>query len=106
MGTGSRPGSNDIVRVNYEGRLVDGSVFDSSYDREESAEFPLNRVIPGWSEGIQLMNVGSTYRFFIPSNMAYGERGAGQVIPAYSALIFKVELLDILPPEAEEGDEE
>jgi len=74
-------------------------VFDSSYERGEPEEIPLGMVIPGWAEGIMLMNVGSKYRLYIPSSIAYGERGAGQVIPPYSTLIFTVELLDIVPEE-------
>jgi FKBP-type peptidyl-prolyl cis-trans isomerase FkpA len=97
-----KPGASDRVRVNYKGSLMDGTVFDSSYDREESAEFPLNAVIPGWAEGIQLMTVGAHYRLYIPSGLAYGDRGAGGVIPPNSTLIFDVELLEILPGEPEE----
>jgi FKBP-type peptidyl-prolyl cis-trans isomerase len=97
-GTGPRPGNADTVEVHYEGSLIDGTVFDSSYERGAPAEFPLNQVITGWAEGIQLMPVGSVYRLFIPSGMAYGESGAGEVIPPNSTLIFKVELLSILPP--------
>jgi FKBP-type peptidyl-prolyl cis-trans isomerase len=89
--------AGDTVKVNYEGTLTDGKVFDSSWDRGEPAELPLNAVIPGWSEGVQLMTVGSTYRFFIPSSLAYGSQGAGQIIPPHSTLVFKVELLEILP---------
>ena len=74
---------------------MNGNVFDSSYKRGEPSEFPLNRVIPGWTEGVQLMNVGSKYRFFIPYQLAYGERGAGGDIPPYAALIFDVELISI-----------
>jgi FKBP-type peptidyl-prolyl cis-trans isomerase FkpA len=102
-GNGERPAGTDVVMVNYEGSLIDGTVFDSSYNRGEAAEIPLDRVIPGWSEGIQLMTVGSSYRFYIPSNMAYGGQGAGQVIPPYSTLIFQVELLEIIQEEVEEG---
>jgi FKBP-type peptidyl-prolyl cis-trans isomerase FkpA len=94
-GTGPKPAAEDIVRVNYEGTLIDGTVFDSSYTRGEPAEFGLNRVIRGWTEGIQLMNEGSTYRFYIPSELGYGEQGAGSMIPPYATLIFKVELLSI-----------
>jgi FKBP-type peptidyl-prolyl cis-trans isomerase len=83
------------VRVHYEGTLIDGTVFDSSYRRGESITFPLNGVIAGWTEGLQLMSIGSKYKFFIPYNLAYGERGAGQSIPPYAALIFTVELLGI-----------
>jgi FKBP-type peptidyl-prolyl cis-trans isomerase FkpA len=95
-GDGPKPTLDDIVRVHYEGSLIDGTVFDSSYYSETGEEIPLNMVIPGWAEGIQLMNVGSKYRIFIPSKMAYGERGAGQVIPPYSTLIFTIELLEII----------
>ncbi|MDR3162067.1 MAG: FKBP-type peptidyl-prolyl cis-trans isomerase [Spirochaetaceae bacterium] len=94
-GNGRKPGETDVVSVNYKGSLIDGTVFDSSYDRGEPVEFPLNQVIPGWSEGIQLMNVGSTYRLYIPSDLAYGEQGAQNVIPPNSVLIFEVELLSI-----------
>jgi FKBP-type peptidyl-prolyl cis-trans isomerase FkpA len=95
-GNGSKPLATDTVRVNYEGTLINGTVFDSSYTRGEPAEFTLNRVIEGWIEGIQLMSVGSTYQFYIPSNLAYGDSGSGSLIPPYSTLIFKVELLDIV----------
>ena len=94
-GNGRKPGETDVVSVNYKGSLIDGTVFDSSYDRGTPVEFPLDQVIPGWSEGIQLMSVGSTYRLYIPSNLAYGEQGAQNVIPPNSALIFEVELLSI-----------
>lgn len=93
QGSGARPSATDEVRVHYEGTLIDGTVFDSSYARNEPVEFPLNRVIPGWTEGVQLMNAGSTYRFVIPSNLAYGPSGAGGSIPPNATLIFKVELL-------------
>jgi FKBP-type peptidyl-prolyl cis-trans isomerase len=99
-GKGEKPGAHDTVKVNYEGTMTDGKVFDSSWDRGEPAELPIDTVIPGWSEGVRLMTVGSTYRFFIPSSLAYGSQGAGQIIPPYSTLIFKVELLEILPKEA------
>jgi FKBP-type peptidyl-prolyl cis-trans isomerase len=95
QGQGGNPSAADVVTVNYEGKLIDGTVFDSSYTRGEPAEFSLDQVIPGWSEGIQLMNVGSTYRLYIPSSLAYGEQGAGNMIPPNSALIFQVELLSI-----------
>jgi FKBP-type peptidyl-prolyl cis-trans isomerase FkpA len=95
QGTGERPRETDTVIVHYEGALTDGTIFDSSYEREETAEFPLNQVIPGWAEGLLLMNAGSTYRFYIPSALAYGDRGVGQIIPPYSTLVFKVELLEI-----------
>jgi FKBP-type peptidyl-prolyl cis-trans isomerase len=93
--SGPKPTASDMVRVHYEGRLINGTVFDSSYDRGSPAEFPLGGVIQGWIEGLQLMSVGSKYRFFIPSELGYGSRGAGS-IPPYSTLIFEVELLDIL----------
>lgn len=93
-GSGSRPAASDTVRVNYEGKLISGEVFDSSYERGEPVEFPLDMVIPGWTEGIQLMSVGSKYRFYIPSELAYGPQGGGP-IPPYSPLIFEVELLGI-----------
>jgi len=108
-GSGSKPTLNDVVRVHYEGALTNGTVFDSSYERDEPEEIPLSMVIPGWAEGIMLMNVGSKYRIYIPSSMAYGERGAGQIIPPYSTLVFTVELLDIMPediPYAGNDDEE
>jgi FKBP-type peptidyl-prolyl cis-trans isomerase len=94
-GSGAKPVASDTVRVNYEGTLIDGTVFDSTYEYGEPVEFPLNRVIPGWTEGIQLMSEGSTYRLYIPSELAYGEQGAS-VIPPNSALIFEVELLTIV----------
>lgn len=108
-GSGQKPGGSDMVRVNYKGTLTDGTVFDSSYSRGEPAEFPLDAVIPGWTEGIQLMSEGGFYRLYVPSKLAYGEQGAGSVIPPYATLIFEVELLSILEdPEAglEETDEE
>ena len=92
---GQKPKATDTVRVHYEGTLIDGTVFDSSYRRGESITFPLNGVIKGWTEGLQLMSIGSKYKFFIPYQLAYGERGAGQSIPPYAALIFTVERLGI-----------
>ena len=92
---GQKPKATDTVRVHYEGTLIDGTVFDSSYRRGESITFPLNGVIKGWTEGLQLMSIGSKYKFFIPYQLAYGERGAGQSIPPYATLIFTVELLEI-----------
>jgi len=94
QGKGLMPADSSTVEVHYEGTLLDGTVFDSSYERGESISFPLNRVIIGWTEGVQLMPVGSTYRFYIPSELAYGPRAAGP-IPANSVLIFKIELLGI-----------
>jgi FKBP-type peptidyl-prolyl cis-trans isomerase len=89
------PKETDTVSVHYTGTLIDGTVFDSSVERNEPATFPLNGVIPGWTEGLQLMKVGAKYRFFIPSELAYGEQGAPPVIPPNSTLIFDVELLSI-----------
>ncbi len=95
QGTGAKPVATSTVKVHYTGTLVDGTVFDSSVQRGEPIEFPLNRVIPGWTEGVQLMNVGSKYKFYIPYALAYGERGAGGVIPPKADLLFEVELLGI-----------
>ena len=94
-GTGAQPKATDRVKCHYEGTLTNGQVFDSSYRRGEPAVFPLNGVIAGWTEGVQLMKEGAKYRFFIPYNLAYGERGAGQAIPPYAALVFDVELISI-----------
>lgn len=94
---GPKPQPQDTVEVNYEGFLADGTKFDSSIDRGKPVTFPLNQVIPGWTEGVQLMSVGSKYKFFVPYKLGYGERGAGSVIPPYSTLIFNVELLGIKP---------
>jgi FKBP-type peptidyl-prolyl cis-trans isomerase len=95
-GYGPKPAASDTVRVHYEGSLTNGTVFDSSYSRGEPIEFPLNGVIPGWTEGLQLMAVGSKYRLIIPSDLGYGPQGAGQQIPPYSTLVFEVELLGIV----------
>lgn len=94
-GNGDRPAATDTVRVHYAGTLLDGTTFDSSYDRNEPATFPLNRVIPGWTEGVQLMPVGSKYKFWIPFQLAYGESGQGP-IPPNAMLTFEVELLEIV----------
>ena len=94
-GKGKKPTAESTVKVHYEGTLIDGTVFDSSYQRGEPIEFPLNGVIKGWTEGLQLMPVGSKYKLFIPYELGYGERGAGQSIPPYATLIFTVELLEI-----------
>lgn len=106
QGDGPKPSSTDIVQVHYIGRLLDGTVFDSSHQRGESAEFPLYAVIPGWAEGLQLMSVGSTYKLFIPSGLAYGGQGAGNIIPPFSTLIFEVELLAILEDDGEHDYDE
>ena len=95
-GSGAKPSRADKVRTHYHGTLIDGTVFDSSYNRGQPAEFPVSGVIAGWTEALQLMPVGAKYRLHIPHNLAYGERGAGGAIKLYSALIFDVELLDIL----------
>ena len=89
-GNGKQPKATDQVECHYEGTLIDGTKFDSSYDRGQTATFPLNQVIAGWTEGLQLMHEGAKYRFFIPYQLAYGERGAGASIPPYAALIFDV----------------
>ena len=93
-GTGKSPKATDVVEVNYEGKLIDGTVFDSSYERGEPIEFPLNQVIAGWTEGLQLMKEGGKYEFYIPSDLAYGEAG-NQGIDPNSTLIFTVELLKV-----------
>ena len=95
QGDGSKPNATDTVEVHYKGTLIDGTQFDSSYDRGQTISFPLQNVIKGWTEGLQLMPVGSNYRFFIPYNLAYGERGAGGAIPPFATLIFDVELISI-----------
>jgi len=94
-GNGPKPAATDIVSTHYHGTLIDGTVFDSSVDRGEPTEFPVNRVIPGWTEALQLMPVGSKWELYIPYNLAYGEQGAGASIEPYSTLIFEVELLEI-----------
>ena len=94
-GNGKKPSATDQVVCHYEGTLIDGTVFDSSYQRNQPATFGLNQVIPGWTEGVQLMQEGAKYRFFIPYNLAYGERGAGAQIPPFAALVFDVELIEV-----------
>ena len=95
-GTGRQPKATDTVRCHYEGRLIDGTVFDSSYKRNAPADFGLQQVIAGWTEGVQLMKEGSKFRFYIPYMLAYGEGGAGAMIPPFSALVFDVELIKVL----------
>lgn len=94
-GSGRKPSATDQVECHYEGTLIDGQVFDSSYQRGQTATFGLNQVIAGWTEGLQLMQEGAKYRFFIPHTLGYGERGAGQSIPPYATLIFDVELIKV-----------
>ncbi len=94
-GNGAKPKASDTVRVHYKGTLINGTKFDSSYDRNESISFPLNGVIAGWTEGLQLMPIGSKYELVIPAELGYGARGAGGVIPPDATLIFEVELLGI-----------
>jgi FKBP-type peptidyl-prolyl cis-trans isomerase len=96
-GTGPQPKATDTVKVDYVGKLIDGSTFDSSIDRGQPADIPLNQVIPGWSEGLQLMNVGSKYKLTIPAALAYGEQGAGAKIGPNSTLVFEVTLISIEP---------
>ncbi len=94
-GDGATPKSTDQVKCHYHGTLIDGTVFDSSVQRGEPAVFPVNGVIAGWVEALQLMNVGSKWKLYVPSDLAYGERGAGQHIPPHTTLVFEVELLGI-----------
>jgi len=100
-GTGRQPEISDSVRVHYTGFLIDGTIFDSSYQYGEPAEFPLRGVIPGWSEGLQLMREGGKSLLFIPSRLAYGSQGAGNVIPPNSVIVFEVELLAVIDEDAE-----
>lgn len=93
--TGAKPSASDTVEVHYRGTLINGEEFDSSYKRGQTIEFPLSGVIAGWTEGVQLMSVGSKYRFYIPFHLAYGQNGAGGVIPPFATLIFDVELVSI-----------
>lgn len=94
-GKGKKPSATDTVKVHYEGRLIDGTIFDSSIQRGEPISFPLNGVIAGWTEGLQLMCEGAKHRLYIPYHLAYGENGAGASIPPYAALIFDVELIEV-----------
>ncbi len=95
-GEGASPAATDEVTVHYTGRLLDDTVFDSSVNRGEPATFPLNRVIPGWTEGVQLMKEGAKYTFFIPSDLAYGPQGSPGAIPPHSTLVFEVELIKVI----------
>ncbi|MBT3137093.1 FKBP-type peptidyl-prolyl cis-trans isomerase [Alteromonas sp. ALT199] len=95
-GDGETPNASSTVRVHYHGTLIDGTTFDSSYERGQPAEFPVGGVIKGWTEALQLMKAGSKYRLYVPHDLAYGEQGAGAAIAPYSTLIFDVELLDVL----------
>ncbi len=95
-GNGKKPGKTSQVKCHYEGTFIDGKVFDSSYRRGEPAVFGVNQVIAGWTEALQLMSEGSEWQLFIPYNLAYGEAGAGGSIPPYAALVFKVELIEVL----------
>jgi FKBP-type peptidyl-prolyl cis-trans isomerase FklB len=95
-GTGKQPKATDTVRCHYEGRLLDGTIFDSSYKRNAPADFGLQQVIAGWTEGVQLMSEGAKFRFYIPYMLAYGEGGAGASIPPFATLIFDVELIKVL----------
>ena len=94
-GNGKKPSATDQIVCHYEGTLIDGTVFDSSYQRNQPATFGLNQVIAGWTEGVQLMQEGAKYRFFIPYKLAYGERGAGAQIPPFATLVFDVELIEV-----------
>ncbi|HET7062649.1 MAG TPA: FKBP-type peptidyl-prolyl cis-trans isomerase, partial [Rudaea sp.] len=100
QGTGPKPKATDIVKVDYTGTKIDGTKFDSSVDRGQPATFPLNQVVPGWTEGLQLMPVGSEYKFYIPGKLAYGERGPAQIGPN-ATLVFSVKLISIEPPAAD-----
>ena len=95
-GDGDKPDATAKVRTHYHGTLIDGTVFDSSYDRGEPAEFPVNGVIAGWTEALQMMGVGSKWRLYLPHHIAYGEKGAGQAIAPFATLVFDVELLAII----------
>ncbi|MEK9543204.1 MAG: FKBP-type peptidyl-prolyl cis-trans isomerase, partial [Luminiphilus sp.] len=101
-GTGASPGTDDQVEVHYRGTLIDGTVFDSSYDRGETVTFGVTQVIAGWTEALQLMQEGAKYKLYIPSDLAYGAGGAGQLIGPNSTLVFEVELIDVVEPEAAE----
>ena len=95
QGSGKKPSKTDTVTVDYEGKLIDGQVFDSSYKRGQPASFPVNGVIPGWTEALQMMNEGSTWMLYIPATLAYGESGAGGLIGPNETLVFKVHLISV-----------
>jgi len=103
-GEGPKPGPEDTVEVHYRGTLIDGTEFDSSYSRNSTVSFALNQVIPGWTEGLQLMSAGSKYMLYVPPELAYGNGGAGPVIGPNATLIFEVELIQIAPAEAEQAE--
>lgn len=103
-GSGASPGVDDQVEVHYRGTLIDGTVFDSSYDRGQTVTFGVTQVIAGWTEALQLMNEGAKYKLYIPSDLAYGAGGAGQLIGPNSTLVFEVELIDVVDPEAAAGE--
>ena len=103
-GTGEKPKPTDVVTVHYTGSFLDGTEFNSSYKRNQPENIPLNLAIKGWSEGLQLMSQGAKYKFFIPSDLAYGNKGAGEDIGPDATLIFEVELLGIKAPETKSGD--
>jgi FKBP-type peptidyl-prolyl cis-trans isomerase len=96
MGNGPKPTSENTVKVNYTGTLIDGTEFDSSIKRKEPAQFPVGNIIPGWKEALQLMPVGSKFKVYIPQNLAYGATGAGEQIKPYSTLVLEIELLEIV----------
>jgi len=96
MGTGAKPADTSVVKIHYEGYLINGTYFDGSRKRGEPLVYPLNKLIPGWIEGVQLMPIGSRFKFYIPYQLGYGEQGSGETIPGGSTLIFDVELLDIV----------
>ncbi|MFV0276555.1 MAG: FKBP-type peptidyl-prolyl cis-trans isomerase, partial [Parahaliea sp.] len=104
-GDGKTPGADDMVDVNYRGTLLDGTEFDSSYKRGQSVQFGVGQVIPGWTEALQLMPVGSKWKLYIPSDLAYGAGGAGAMIGPNAALVFEVELLSIVPADDDSADE-
>ena len=105
-GDGDKPGADDTVEVHYKGTLLDGTEFDSSYKRGETVSFPVSGVIPGWTEALQLMSEGAKWKLFIPSDLAYGAGGAGQMIGPNAALVFEVELIDVVDQDDDDSDAE